>query len=107
MSIDTVLLNPATVIKVVGVSQYPAVAATYSGQKVRISHEPDNPYDANAFRVDLITGEQLGYIPAALAARIAEGSTHTAFVGLITDTRSHDGCVVGLDITITAPVPGH
>ena len=41
------------------------------GETVRLSREPDNPYDPNAIRVDRQTGEQIGYINRQLATSLA------------------------------------
>jgi hypothetical protein len=50
----------------------------YKGQRVTLHPEPDNPYDTNAVAVfavfvDLLfeIEEQIGYLPAALAAELA------------------------------------
>lgn len=38
------------------------------GEELVLEREPDNPVDSNAIKVLRITGEQLGYIPAHVAA---------------------------------------
>jgi hypothetical protein len=60
-------------VAVVGISNYQASAATIAeGDHVFIRREPDNPYDANACRVERDDGETLGYVPRALAARLVD-----------------------------------
>lgn len=101
MSIETTLLRSAAAIKVVGVKSYSdAVASCQVGDPVRVVHEPTNEYDTNAMRVDLMNGQQIGYLPAALASRIVQEAEHSAFSGRITDCRVYDGVVVGIDVTL-------
>jgi len=58
------------VCPVAGISQYQEAAAQVRvGQALRVCHEPGNPYDANACRVESDAG-LLGYVPAPLAARL-------------------------------------
>lgn len=41
------------------------------GSTVNIIPEPDNVFDENALRIDDISGGQVGYVPAELAAKLA------------------------------------
>ena len=45
--------------------------AAAPGGPLRLRREPDNEFDENAIAVDLPGGEQLGYVPRDLAARLA------------------------------------
>lgn len=63
------------VCPVAGISQYQEQAlGVHPGDPVTVLHEPDNPYDANACKVLAGTG-LLGYVPAALAARLVAGGS--------------------------------
>jgi hypothetical protein len=44
------------------------IAQCQIGEELVLEREPDNPVDPNAIRVLRVTGEQLGYIPAHVAA---------------------------------------
>jgi hypothetical protein len=44
------------------------IAQCHVGEELVLEREPDNPVDPNAIRVLRVTGEQLGYIPAHVAA---------------------------------------
>ncbi len=51
-------------VKVAGVSHYQeAVAACSPGETVRFVHEPDNPFDETALRIESAAGECVGYVP--------------------------------------------
>jgi hypothetical protein len=59
------------------------------GERLRLYREPANHYDPNAICVQTITGEQVGYIPKELAARLApvmdaQGGTVAAIVECLT-----------------------
>ena len=50
--------------RIAGVSFYQsALEKCAPGQRVRFVHEPDNPHDPTALRVETLDGEQLGYLP--------------------------------------------
>lgn len=60
------------IFPVVGVSyRQEAVRRCRPGDKVLLRAQPDNPHDPNAIAVYNTDGEQLGFVPAALAARMA------------------------------------
>lgn len=51
-------------VSIVGESNYqPAVRGCSEGERVLICHEPDNPFDAMALRVETAAGDIIGYIP--------------------------------------------
>ncbi|MDR1646645.1 MAG: HIRAN domain-containing protein [Zoogloeaceae bacterium] len=58
------------------------------GDALTLAREPDNPYDANAVRVEW-QGEKLGYVPRrenhAVAAALTRGDPLTAVVSRVTD----------------------
>lgn len=62
------------ITKVVGVTfegRQQVVAQLSTGEPVWLTREPQNPYDANAIRVQRANGQQIGYINRALAAKLA------------------------------------
>lgn len=85
-----------------GVSQYPAaVAQARTGDPAVVRHDPANPYDANAYEV-LVGGELVGYLPAALAARLV----HVAPRWEARITEKLDGQHPGLRVTVSGPADG-
>lgn len=51
-------------VRLAGVSHYQdALSACSAGEPVRICHEPDNPYDELALRVESRWGDRIGYVP--------------------------------------------
>ncbi len=82
---------PAFYTKVVGVSyddRQTHVAALAPGDALVLGREPDNPHDPHAIRVSTTADEQLGYLSARLAARLAPsfdaGERYTATVSQVT-----------------------
>jgi hypothetical protein len=67
-----------------GSSRQEAIQRCQPFDRVVLRPEPENPYDANAMAIDSETGEQLGYLPAALAKEIRhaeqQGLWHRAFI---------------------------
>ena len=51
-----------------GKSRQRLIAQCRVGEELVLEREPDNPVDQDAIRVLRVTGEQLGYIPAHVAA---------------------------------------
>jgi SWI/SNF-related matrix-associated actin-dependent regulator of chromatin subfamily A3 len=54
---------------IVGIRYYNGTA--HAGEYVSLEREPDNPYDANAIRVDNLEGEKVGHIKATEAKVLA------------------------------------
>ncbi|WP_430625022.1 HIRAN domain-containing protein [Rhizorhabdus histidinilytica] len=53
-------------LRLAGVSHYQeALAGCSEGEPVRLFHEPDNPHDQLALRVESRWGELIGYVPRA------------------------------------------
>lgn len=53
-------------------------------EPLRLQHEPTNPYDSNAIAVFRENGQQLGYLPRQMAARIvSEGRLGCRYVAAI------------------------
>ena len=76
------------------------------GDRLQLVREPDNPYDANAVRVQW-RGRTLGYLPrrdnAAVARQLDRGAALDARVARLVENRNHS---VRLDIEIAAPLHG-
>lgn len=86
---------------VVGTSFRPTVAATAAaGQQVVARPEPENPADPHAVCVEL-NGEQLGYLPRALAARLDGGP----WAGEIVEVFGSDR--LGIRVRILGPAAEH
>lgn len=66
-----------------GTSRREIIANCEPFERLALVPEPENPYDVNAIKICRATGEQLGHVPRALAAEIAErvriGFSYTAF----------------------------
>ena len=56
--------------KVVGLRYYKGIASF--GERVSLNREPRNQWDANAIRVDNVQRQQVGHLPATVAARLAK-----------------------------------
>jgi hypothetical protein len=86
---------------VVGVSFHQdAVRAVAAGADVVVVHQPDNPYDVNAMEVVADNGDHLGYLPAALAARLVAGVGVGARLAAVVDlTYGADICALRLLVT--------
>ena len=70
-----------------GSSRQEIIQRCCSHEQPYLEPEPDNPADPNAIRVVRETGEQLGYLPAALAEGVAhgfqDGWSYVAFVSSV------------------------
>jgi hypothetical protein len=74
------------------------------GERLALVREPDNPYDANAVRVEW-RGRMLGYVPrrenAAIARHMDRG---TALVARIAALRENRNGTVRMEFEIVAPL---
>ena len=88
-------------LRVVGVSFYQeAIGKCSAGQPVRFVHEPDNPYDETAIRVESVIGETIGYAPRKswLHLMIHErGRGVSAVISSIGYSRS---CLLGVSLSV-------
>ena len=68
-------------------SRQEAIQRCCSHEQLFLEPEPENLYDRNAVRVVRETGEQLGYLPATLAASVAvdlrDGWTYVGYVAFV------------------------
>jgi hypothetical protein len=81
-----------------------AYAALHAGERLVLVREPDNPYDANAVRVEW-RGRMLGYVPqrenAAVARHLDRG---TGLEARIVSLRENRNRTVRIELEIVAPV---
>lgn len=89
---------------VVGESKYQRqIARCHVGERMYICHEPTNPYDDKALRVDTEEGQTVGYIPKSSWLREAiheEGRGVTAIIADITGKgREHRGVVLSVTLS--------
>ena len=67
------------------------MAATVSGERLRLVRETDNSYDDYAIRIDSWSGQKLGYVPRQENSDLAEQMDRgVIFVGIITALRRHE-----------------
>ena len=75
------------------------------GEFLDLIPEPDNPYDESAVKVCRMTGEQLGYLAAGIAAQlhgqIARGRHIDAEISSLTGGGRFSGKARGVNILIT------
>jgi len=87
-------------VAVVGVSWHQEqVAKCRVGMKVRAVHEPENPFDANAYAV-YAGGDLVGHLPKAVAAKMVAGEAGELCGEIV---RVGEGEVVGLRIQLWQP----
>ncbi|MCK0533424.1 HIRAN domain-containing protein [Sphingobium agri] len=88
-------------VRVVGVSNYQqALAESYAGQAVRFVHEPDNPYDAMALRVENSAGATIGYIPRNSWLRAVIHERGRGVTGSISSVGMARSCMLGVTISV-------
>ena len=84
-----------------GVEAWPALRV---GEPLALAREPDNPYDANAVRVEW-RGRKLGYVPrrdnAAVARHLDRGTALEARIAALRQNRNR---TVRIDLDIIAPL---
>lgn len=75
------------------------------GERLALVREPDNPYDANAVRVEW-RGRKLGYVPqrdnAAVARHLDRGTALEARIAALRENRNR---TVRIEFEIVAPLP--
>jgi len=75
-----------------------------AGDRLELVREPDNPYDANAVRVEW-RGRCLGYVPrsdnAAVARQMDRGTVLEARIALLRENRNHS---LRLEFEVVAPL---
>ncbi len=75
------------------------------GDRLQLVREPDNPYDANAVRVEW-RGVMLGYVPrrdnAAVARQMDRGAGLEARIAALRENRNRS---VRIEFEVVAPLP--
>lgn len=88
-------------VRVVGVSNYQqALSDSYSGQAVRFVHEPDNPHDEMALRVENSHGCTIGYIPRSSWLRALIHERGRGVSGAISSIGMARSCMLGVTISV-------
>ncbi|TEU16691.1 MAG: hypothetical protein E3J21_10110, partial [Anaerolineales bacterium] len=90
------LLTPYITTRITGVTfegRQEAIAHLKVGDQVWLRREMDNPYDPNAVHVERRSGASLGYLPAELAAEVAEAIEELGGIHKATVTRIEGGAV--------------
>lgn len=85
----------------------PAIRTLRVGDAVVLKRQPDNPKDANAIAVQTVDSRSLGFLPAALAVRLARsldqmGGQHQATVTAM-NPGEPNGSYLSLSIEFTIP----
>lgn len=78
------------------------VATAAEGQPAWLAPQPANPHDPNAVAV-VLNGRQVGYVPAAVAARIRLDSPIEVTIATV---RVKDGIVRGFDMDVPKQLVG-
>jgi hypothetical protein len=77
------------------------------GDDVRLVRETSNEFDANAVMVTTADGHKLGYLPAGVAARLADEQGNGSFTGQVTERLGGGDNHIGLRVQVqrceTAP----
>lgn len=92
-------------VGIVGESNYQkAITEKLEGTRASLVHEPDNPYDDRAIRVDNHRGQTIGYLPRGswlTSALIDQGKAVTAVVGFVGREETTGNFGVSLDVTLS------
>lgn len=87
--------------RLVGVSFYQsALEGCSPGQAVKFVHEPDNPYDEMAIRVETDSGQTIGYVPRSSPLRTAVHEHGRGLSGAIASLGYGRACLLGVTITV-------
>jgi hypothetical protein len=72
----------------------------HPGQPIRIIHEPDNPHDEMALRVETADGDTLGYLPRKCGLRVAVHQHGRGLSGAIASVGWSRACLLGATVSI-------
>jgi hypothetical protein len=94
------MLKLPFVCPVAGISNYQQAAShARVGDRLLVEPDPDNPYDPLALAIRLTTGDLVGYIPKALAARLANDGAAGCLSGTVDEVfDGHD--TIGLRVRV-------
>lgn len=88
-------------LRLVGVSHYQdALGRCSPGERVRFVHEPDNPHDETAIRVDSMAGETIGYAPRASWLHRLVHEMGRGVSGVIDSIGYSRSCLLGARISL-------
>ena len=91
-------------VGLVGESHYRTnIESCYAGMRVYVCHEPDNPHDDMALRVETSGGQTIGYVPRKSWLRSAvheEGRGVTCTIASL-NAVAHGHIGVVIDVTLT------
>ncbi|WP_278983227.1 HIRAN domain-containing protein [Sphingobium yanoikuyae] len=89
-------------LRITGVSHHQeALAETCVGEAVRFFHEPDNPYDCMAIRVENSGGRTIGYVPRTSWLRTAVHEQGRGVAGVVDSIGMSRACLLGVTISVT------
>ncbi|PZQ21267.1 MAG: hypothetical protein DI569_12630 [Sphingopyxis macrogoltabida] len=89
-------------LRLAGVSHHQqALADTCIGEAVRFFHEPDNPYDCMAIRVENSGGQTLGYVPRNNWLRTVVHEKGRGVAGVIDSIGMSRACLLGATISVS------
>lgn len=88
-------------LRVVGVSHYQeALQETCAGEAVRFVHEPDNPHDEMALRVENVHGQPIGYVPRTSWLRAAIHERGRGVSGVVASIGMSRACMLGATVSV-------
>jgi hypothetical protein len=88
-------------VRVAGVShRQEALEKCAAGQSVRFVHEPDNPHDEAAIRVNSLTGETIGYLPRASWIHQMVHERGRGISGTIASMGYSRNCLLGATLSV-------
>lgn len=88
--------------RIAGVSHYQqALAECRPGQAVRLVHEPDNPHDPMALKIETMDGKALGYAPRRSGLHVAILETGRGACLTIASIGYSRACLLGATVSIT------
>jgi len=87
--------------QLVGVSFYQdAIGRCAPAQAVKIIHEPDNPHDEMALRVESIRAETIGYLPRRSAIHVAVHQDGRGVSAVIDSIGMGRSCLLGVRLSV-------
>lgn len=88
--------------RVAGVSHYQdALSRCVPGEPVRFVHEPDNPYDQMAIRIETVLGETIGYVPRASPIHRLVHERGRGIAGVIDSVGLSRACLLGARVSMS------
>ena len=89
-------------VRVAGASFYQQQLERCSpGEPVRFIHEPDNPHDETALRVESLAGETIGYVPRSSPLHRLIHERGRGVAGIIDSLGKSRACLLGATLSVT------